>query len=53
MKNKKYYLTFFFLLIIALAPGCSSDKQTKGGLAFIDVRTNYPEKEIIDNKLIF
>jgi len=46
-------LMFSFVIVPALAPGCSSDKQTKGGLAFIDVRTNYPEKEIIDNKLIF
>ena len=44
MKNNS---TFFFILLIALTSGCSSDKQEKNGLAFIDVRKNYPEKEII------
>ena len=39
--------TLNYILLIALAFGCSSDKQTKDGLAFVDVRKNYPGKEII------
>ena len=38
--------SLYFILITAIVSGCSSDKQTQEGLAFVDVRKNYPEKEI-------
>jgi len=37
----------YFIIIIALLFGCSSNKQTNNDLAFIDVTKNYPEKEIM------
>ena len=38
---------FLLFLITVLTTGCSSDRKTRGGLPFIDVRKNYPVKEII------
>ena len=38
---------FYLIFIEIFFSGCSSDKQMKDGLPFIDIRKNYPEKEII------
>ena len=38
---------FFLILIATFTMGCSSDQQSSGSLAIIDVRNNYPEKEIV------
>ena len=46
MKNT-FTLSFILILILALASGCSSDKQSKDELACIVVSKNYPEKEIV------
>ena len=35
------------IVIITFAGGCSSDKRSEDGLPFIDVKRNYPEKEIL------
>ena len=43
----KRYLFFISVLISAIITGCSSDRQNKAGLAFIDVMKSYAEKEII------
>ena len=37
----------YLFVIMAFVTCCSSDKQSKDGLPCIDVRKNYPEKEII------
>ena len=37
----------YLLLLMVIAVGCSSDKQSKGGLPYIDSRKEYPEKELI------
>jgi len=42
--TKKTYC-YFFLTIFAT--GCVSDKQSSDSIPFIDVRKNYPEKEIV------
>ena len=34
-------------IVMVLAFGCSSDKQTVGDIPCIDIRKNYPEKEIV------
>ena len=39
-------LLLLFLIAI-FTTDCSSDKQSNIGLPFIDVKKNYPEKEII------
>ena len=44
MKRKFIY---FFILVAYFTVGCSSEKQPKDDLPFIDSRKNYPEKEII------
>ena len=44
MKQKT---VFNLILIVALLFECTSDKQTPDSIPFIDVRKNYPEKEII------
>ena len=36
----------YLILIMAFVSSCSSDKQTKDGLVYIDVSKNYPEKGI-------
>ena len=46
MSMKNILFCFIFIIII-LTPSCFSNKQTKNGLLSIDVRKNYPEKEII------
>ena len=44
MKQK----TLLYLLFIAIVPlGCTSNRQGKEDLPFIDIRKNYPEKELI------
>ena len=37
----------YLIILVASAIGCSSDKHLKSGLPSIDVRKEYPEKEII------
>ena len=44
---KKYNLLCLICFATVLASSCSSDKRTKNSLPCIDVRKNYPEKEII------
>lgn len=40
--------TFAQLIILtAFVASCASDKQSKNGLAYIDLRKDYPEKEIL------
>jgi len=36
-----------YVLIVYLSVGCSINKQSNEGLPYIDVRKNYPEKEIV------
>jgi hypothetical protein len=43
----KAYKIFYLIILVVSAIGCSSDKQIKSGLPSIDVRKDYPEKEII------
>ena len=43
---RKIELKYLFIVVI-IATGCSSNNQTGSILPFIDVRKNYPEKEII------
>ena len=48
MLKKIILKTLLFLnVVVVFTTGCSSDKQLKDGLPFIDIRKNYPEKEII------
>ena len=42
----RIFLFFNLTLMIVFITGCSSNKQTKEGLPFIDVRQNYPEKRV-------
>ena len=35
------------IILIAFATSCSSNKRSEDGLPFIDVKSNYPEKEIL------
>ena len=44
MKANTLISLFIFTAIVT---GCSSDKQSKGGLPYIDASKNYPKKEII------
>ena len=44
MKAKTLISSF---ILTAIVTGCSSDKQSKGSLPYIDASKNYPEKEII------
>ena len=37
----------YVVLVIIFLTGCLSEKQSKDSLAFIDIRNNYPEKEIL------
>ena len=37
---------FYLIAMTVFIAGCSFDKQSKDGLPYIDVRQNYPEKEI-------
>ena len=37
----------YLILIMTIAVGCSSDKQSSDDLPFLDVTKNYPEKEFI------
>ena len=46
-KNMKKYFVFYPGIIFLIIIGCSSDNQLKNSLPCIDVRKNYPEKEII------
>ena len=39
--------TVFYLLLVTLLSGCTSKKQSPDDLPYIDVRKNYPEKEIV------
>jgi len=43
----KAYKILFLIILMDSAIGCSSDIQLKSGLPSIDVRKEYPEKEII------
>ena len=43
----KAYKILYLIIIGVAAIGCSSDKQSRSGLPSIDVRKDYPEKEII------
>jgi len=40
-------LMFYLLFLTMVLISCSSDRQVEGDIPFIDVRKNYPEKEII------
>lgn len=40
-------ISLLFIFLIAISTGCSSGKQSKGGLPYIDSRKDYPEKELI------
>jgi hypothetical protein len=44
MRNILY---FFLILLSILISTCSSDKQSKDSLPYIDIGENYPEKEIL------
>ena len=46
MKQKIFAVAVWFLSTF-FSTGCTSDKQSTDSLPFIDVRRNYPEKEII------
>ena len=43
----KRYTVFYFLVAGALLSGCTFNRQSSDGLPVIDVRKNYPEKEIV------
>ena len=47
--QKQYFMKTLTKIVIltALVAGCSSNKQPADGLVSIDVRKNYPEKEIL------
>jgi hypothetical protein len=47
IENLKVYKVLFLIILVASAIGCSPDKQLKSGLPSIDVRKDYPEKEIL------
>jgi hypothetical protein len=52
MKKRAFFkrtILFFVatIAIIVFVIACSSDRQSKDSLPFIDVRNNYPEKEIL------
>lgn len=42
--QKQHVLLFLFVIFVA---GCSSDNKAPDSIPFIDVRKNYPEKEIV------
>lgn len=43
----KEIIRLYLFVLLIVATGCSSDKQTEKGLPCIDVTKNYPEKEIL------
>ena len=40
------FIAFYLIIIAVFVSSCSSDKQKKDGLAFIDVAKTYPKREI-------
>ena len=43
----KQTAVFYLIVTVSLQSGCVLDRQASDGLPFIDVRKNYPEKEIV------